>query len=637
MAQPYPISRESREEAIFFGDGGAVYGPFALKIFDIDDVEVWTKADGGTWTIAAPTVAKVDPAIALDEFTITFAAVVPVTTKIKVLSARVHERSAGITAGTKLSPDALEKELTKQGTILQELRRDIGRALKMEYEAGASGLAVAAVIGDGHALIKEGNRLVEGPDAAQIASAEANGAIAVANALIAAAYANNQMVFDTSALAAAAEVPVITRLVRLNGGAARGDGYGGLFTDTDNGGAIAFTSSGTTARNWYRVADVELVRLAGVENYSMPTAVSFAILYVKASGTDTTGGSVRHGQTEATAFATSDAALLHAKKYIRFTGRLNVVMLKFAQDGVRDFNLGSNLIQGDEGFPFTIAITSIDNADRAQFDSITCGSWRHTSLYVTQVELAYCGATRLNLMRVNDVTIRAKRDELNNPVSLGYCFYSAFGSFVHVFGTILIKEPVVFTSAFFYCQQRGNIMLENGDSPSVFPAVVIVNVGNITSPYKYRAVFGSYVYCPSNVYPQLTYAANYFVDASSFSTQTQWAEDLGKNAASGGPCVADSGNTAAGWRLYADGYCEQWGTETLTGLVTGRTNLAATITFAKELISGSYIVEGSTNNMDVRIGLHGVPLTTGFPMGAFNHNAAAQSATARWRVCGYIA
>lgn len=170
MAQPYPISRESRDEAIFFGDGGAIYGPFALKIFDIDDVEVWTKATGGIWTIAAPTVAKVDPAAAFDEFLITFASAIPSTTKVKVLSARVHERSAGVTSGTKLSPDALEKELTKQGTILQELRRDVDLAVR--GDPGMPGLRISDAVADGQVLMKSGDRLVPGPDAADIAEAQ---------------------------------------------------------------------------------------------------------------------------------------------------------------------------------------------------------------------------------------------------------------------------------------------------------------------------------------------------------------------------------------------------------------------------------------------------------------------------------
>lgn len=376
----------------------------------------------------------------------------------------------------------------------------------------------------------------------------------------------------------------------------------------------------------------KLIDMDFVDNYSMPLAVNFYTIQISdITGSDDTEGNILHGQIGQTPFKTSDAALLHAKKHLRFTGRLNVVLLSFANDKIWNFNLGANLIQGDEGFPFTIGITSINNADRAQFDSITTGSWRHVSLYVTRVEFAYVTATRMNLVRVNDVTIRA------GSGSPPYCFYAAFGAYLHVFGVVLVKEAVTYTSAFIYCQQHGAIMLENGDTPAIFPMVDLTNPGNITSPYKYRCVLGSQVYAASNVYPQLTYATNFYVDAYSFSTQTQSAQDLGKNAASGGPCVADSGNNSAGWRLYADGYCEQWGYETLIGLAVGRTNVAATIVFAKELLSASYMVENGTNNMDVRVGLHGSPTTTGFPLGAFNHAAATAAATARWRVCGYIA
>lgn len=196
MAQPYPISRESREEAVFFGDGGAVYGPFALKIFDIDDVEVWTRLSGGRWTIATPTVAKVDPAAAFSTFTITFAANVALTTKIKVLSARVHERSAGVTAGTKLAPDALEKELTKLGTIVQELRRDLDRAVMSEF--GVAGYRIADDLVDGDVLMKDGDRMIKGANAALIAGAEGFAEAAEAAAVAA------DLSADAAAAAAAA-------------------------------------------------------------------------------------------------------------------------------------------------------------------------------------------------------------------------------------------------------------------------------------------------------------------------------------------------------------------------------------------------------------------------------------------------
>ncbi|MVA44700.1 hypothetical protein GOZ83_06335 [Agrobacterium vitis] len=173
MAQPYPISRETREEAIFFGDGGASYGPFGLKIFDSADVLIYTKATGATvWTEQAVTITKASDA-PFDEFSIAFAGAIPNTTKIKVISARVHERTAGLMQGVQLNPDALEKELSKQGTILQELSRDRDRAIKMDYDAGANGYSIAAGLAVGATLmLSAGGVLVAGPNASDIAGAQ---------------------------------------------------------------------------------------------------------------------------------------------------------------------------------------------------------------------------------------------------------------------------------------------------------------------------------------------------------------------------------------------------------------------------------------------------------------------------------
>ncbi len=157
---PYPIPRETRQTDVLSGDGGATYGPFGFKIFDTEDVEVITRAAGETaFSVASVTVAKVS-GLALDKFTITFPAALPATTAFQVRGRRVHERAAGVTSGTRLSPDALEKELSKQATALEELRRD---APDIDPD-----------IGDGKALIRLGGRLIEGPDADQIQHAQEN-------------------------------------------------------------------------------------------------------------------------------------------------------------------------------------------------------------------------------------------------------------------------------------------------------------------------------------------------------------------------------------------------------------------------------------------------------------------------------
>lgn len=131
---PYPIPRELRQTAVLSGDGvNATYGPFAFKIFDIEDVAVYTKVEPAIeFSLVATTVAKVS-GLAQDFFTVTFPAPLALTTEFVVTGARLAERSAGITKGTVLDQAALEKELSKQAVITQELRRDVDRAFKADF------------------------------------------------------------------------------------------------------------------------------------------------------------------------------------------------------------------------------------------------------------------------------------------------------------------------------------------------------------------------------------------------------------------------------------------------------------------------------------------------------------------------
>ena len=169
MAQPYPIPREARDAAANIGSGVATYGPFGFKIFDVDDVKVYTRpVEGGTWQLASVTVTKTTGA-ALDTFSITFPAPITNATQYKVLGARVSERSAGVTSGTRLNPDALEKELSKFAATLQELRRDVDRGVQVQFGEGYS---VSDDLADGDTLMKSGTSLVPGPNSAAINNAQ---------------------------------------------------------------------------------------------------------------------------------------------------------------------------------------------------------------------------------------------------------------------------------------------------------------------------------------------------------------------------------------------------------------------------------------------------------------------------------
>ncbi|MGO8401320.1 hypothetical protein ACC783_23610 [Rhizobium ruizarguesonis] len=134
MDNPFPIPQQLRESDVFVGDDGQTYGPFNFKIFDIDDVEVWTRPDADSVFIkqGSVLVAKTngDP---FDNFTVTFPADQPDTTEIVVRSKRLDSRAAGVMSGTRIDPTAMEKEFSKISTEMQEVRRDVDRTVNVPF------------------------------------------------------------------------------------------------------------------------------------------------------------------------------------------------------------------------------------------------------------------------------------------------------------------------------------------------------------------------------------------------------------------------------------------------------------------------------------------------------------------------
>lgn len=141
MTNPYPLPRETRETQVLVGDGvSSTFGPFSWKIFDIEDVKVLTKASGqSSWSETAVVVSKTT-ADAFAFFTVTFPAVLAITTEYIVLGSRLHERSTDLTKGGSISTNELEKEMSKQGVVLDELRRDADRSVRFPPGVTGTGL-----------------------------------------------------------------------------------------------------------------------------------------------------------------------------------------------------------------------------------------------------------------------------------------------------------------------------------------------------------------------------------------------------------------------------------------------------------------------------------------------------------------
>lgn len=158
---PYPLPRQLRMSQILIGDGRASYGPFSFRVFDIEDISVFSRpVAGGEWTPVAAGVSKASN-LPLDYFTVSFPTSITNQTEFIVVGDRLYERSAGLRKGTQLNPDALERELSKIGVTLQELRRDVDRGVIREF--GADGVMLEAGIPDGSLLYLVGNRIKAGP------------------------------------------------------------------------------------------------------------------------------------------------------------------------------------------------------------------------------------------------------------------------------------------------------------------------------------------------------------------------------------------------------------------------------------------------------------------------------------------
>lgn len=101
-------------------------------------------------------------------------------------------------------------------------------------------------------------------------------------------------VFDTEALASAATIGAGVHAVRLNGSVTLGDGFGGIYIDTNNGATDTFTSNGGT-RTWYR-ATFDLPTIASGDGGKVIAAKPTEDGYVLTSITDS-GAVQKSGDT----------------------------------------------------------------------------------------------------------------------------------------------------------------------------------------------------------------------------------------------------------------------------------------------------------------------------------------------------
>ncbi|NTZ60324.1 hypothetical protein G6L24_08380 [Agrobacterium tumefaciens] len=262
VENPYPIPRQLRQSGILVGDGGDVYGPFDFEIFDTDDVVVcWRRTGEKRFVeVAGVVVTKVNGNNALnplDKFSVKFPSNVPASTRFVVLSSRIAARDAGVMSGTRIDPDALEREFSKIATQQQELRRDLGRAVMADF--GAPNFTLDADIDDGRTLMKVGDRIVAGPDIVAIGDAVEDAKNIVEGWASDIVSQGNVPIYATAVGVAALIIPEGINAFRTNGYYAAGDGGGRLYYQGDFAAGALRSADG----RWWVPADKERRQYTG--------------------------------------------------------------------------------------------------------------------------------------------------------------------------------------------------------------------------------------------------------------------------------------------------------------------------------------------------------------------------------------
>lgn len=174
MTNPYPLPRSIRETEWLKGDGRSSYGPFDFKIFDIEDVRInLIRAADRSPVPANFIVSKVIDAPFAD-FRIDFAGPLTDDFEFQVQGARVHERSSDLFRGGSINSREVEKETSKQGVVLQEVRRDIDEEVssrKAQYSAISN--RMDNIEGDVADAVERAERAADSADSSKDVAVEA--------------------------------------------------------------------------------------------------------------------------------------------------------------------------------------------------------------------------------------------------------------------------------------------------------------------------------------------------------------------------------------------------------------------------------------------------------------------------------
>lgn len=193
MSSVFPITDDPRYRRYTASAGQTVF-PIPFPFLQGEDLKICLQTAPSEYTIFDPADYTLsgdnDPAGG----TVTLDTGRAAGDVILVLGEAILDRMSSIVRDGRFSSSLIDSELDRIRIIEQEFRRDNGRSVKVDY--GGTGLTLAADLQDGELVMKSGDRLVAGPDASEVANAQASAEQAATSAEEAAASAAQAALFD---------------------------------------------------------------------------------------------------------------------------------------------------------------------------------------------------------------------------------------------------------------------------------------------------------------------------------------------------------------------------------------------------------------------------------------------------------
>lgn len=179
MSAVLPIEEDPRFR-LYTATAGQTQFAVSFPFQQDGDITLFSRDLSSGWAEISPVLYDIAGAGTVNGGMVTFLAGRADGEELLVLGTTVLDRLGSIVRDGRFNSRLTDDEFDRSRLIQQELRRDADRALKTDF--GGDGLTIDPDIGDGDTLIRHGNRLSKGPNAADIAAAQGNAETAVAAA-----------------------------------------------------------------------------------------------------------------------------------------------------------------------------------------------------------------------------------------------------------------------------------------------------------------------------------------------------------------------------------------------------------------------------------------------------------------------